>query len=575
MVNLLLATPGASAWVRDLQGRTALHCAAETLQAGLGPENENYNYDTMKVLRTSMAKERPQQDPIGVNAPVDLSGRTPLGRQKRTKKELSPLPSQEVRDLLFCPGDKSVLPIQPYGPARMGVSPVKPPPPPQLLHSPNGAVGAAGGVVPGSPAALAGEMDGGASASLPSPVPYLKYRDDEAEAGAEGEGELETPRESFVSAVPVSATSTSQMPPAAPPQPPQQVLQHRASVAYDVYASSTAGGWKSYMEDRVLIAVSTPHAVDADDSAGNDALTAPSPFDSKGWNIYAVCDGHGGTFCAQYLVDHFPRIIASTAEKAHLLNTHSPTASPDDLCAVLVEAFASMEQELMQNPRMEVETKTVQGTTHNLETGQPKSAKTLDGSGSTCVLCLTTPTFYAIANVGDSRALVAQYANVEDTVRCAWSTEDHKVSNPIEKERIIAAGLDASNNSCVLGNTTLNMSRSFGDFIFKQHNTLPLERQAVIALPDISVFPRTAVDKFAVIACDGVFDVMSNEEIVSFFTQRLYAFGDGGGAGSGRSIYSEPNTSRQATAAAACDELLSECLQRGSCDNMSIVIIVF
>jgi len=62
----------------------ALHCAAETLQSGI--ENENYNYETMKTLRMAMSQERPSQDPVGVNAPVDLSGRTPLGRQNRSKK---------------------------------------------------------------------------------------------------------------------------------------------------------------------------------------------------------------------------------------------------------------------------------------------------------------------------------------------------------------------------------------------------------------------------------------------------------------------------------------------------------
>jgi len=209
---------------------------------------------------------------------------------------------------------------------------------------------------------------------------------------------------------------------------------------------------------------------------------------------------------------------------------------------------------------------------------------------------------------------------VEDTVRCAWSTEDHKVAHPVERERISAAGLDSSTtSSCVLGNTTLNMSRSFGDFIFKQNNKLPIERQAVIAIPDISVFPRTPVDKFVVIACDGVYDVMSNAEIVTFFSQRLCALssgrswlgaagsgwnnnyssrsssgrgsgsGSGGGSGSGRGgvdglwdgdsfsadSNSDPSTVRQSAAAAACDELLQECLRRGSCDNMSVVVILF
>jgi len=38
---------------------------------------------------------------------------------------------------------------------------------------------------------------------------------------------------------------------------------------------------------------------------------------------------------------------------------------------------------------------------------------------------------------------------------------------------------------------------------------------------------------------------------------------------------SDPSTVRQSAAAAACDELLQECLRRGSCDNMSVVVILF
>jgi len=251
------------------------------------------------------------------------------------RQELSPLPSQEVRDLLFSPGDKSVLPMLPYR-HRMGISPVKTKSP-----LPASAPSGSAPLHPVSPPAGISQSNG-----LPSPVSYNKYRiAQEPAAGTDEElpSELDKPLQ-----VP---TAPSPHPPI--PVAPQFATQQRASV--DVYASSAAGGWKSYMEDRVLVPVS--YAQDG-------------PFMHKGWNIYAVCDGHGGAYCSQYLVDHFPRIIASIADRQNLLGLHCPDATPDQVCEILVEAFAAAEQELALNPRMEVEVKSVQGETHDPVTGQ-------------------------------------------------------------------------------------------------------------------------------------------------------------------------------------------------------------
>lgn len=53
----------------------------------------------------------------------------------------------------------------------------------------------------------------------------------------------------------------------------------------------------------------------------------------------------------------------------------------------------------------------------------------------------------------------------------------------------------------------LAMSRAFGDFILKDHG--------VIATPDIWYHRLTSSDQFIVLASDGVWDVLSNEEVAS------------------------------------------------------------
>jgi protein phosphatase 2C family protein 2/3 len=67
----------------------------------------------------------------------------------------------------------------------------------------------------------------------------------------------------------------------------------------------------------------------------------------------------------------------------------------------------------------------------------------------------------------------------------------------------------------------LRMSRSFGDFYLKQNTALSSERQAVIAVPEVKVIERSERDAFVLLACDGIFDVMTNQEVVDFVQQQI------------------------------------------------------
>lgn len=140
---------------------------------------------------------------------------------------------------------------------------------------------------------------------------------------------------------------------------------------------------------------------------------------------------------------------------------------------------------------------------------------------------------------------------------------DHKPSLPSERARIEAAG---GSVTLVEGTTStyevsapgtelrLRMSRSFGDYYLKSIEGVHPHQQPVIAIPEIVYLPRDYnQEAFIILACDGVWDVMTNQEAVELIAKCLFK--------------------DKQSPAQACDALLAECLERGSEDNMSAMVI--
>lgn len=71
-------------------------------------------------------------------------------------------------------------------------------------------------------------------------------------------------------------------------------------------------------------------------------------------------------------------------------------------------------------------------------------------------------------------------------------------------------------------NGSLAVSRALGDYEYKNVEGKGPCEQLVSPEPEISVEPRDETrDEFMVLACDGVWDVMSNEDLVEFIRSRL------------------------------------------------------
>ncbi|KAK7503797.1 hypothetical protein BaRGS_00004920 [Batillaria attramentaria] len=174
-----------------------------------------------------------------------------------------------------------------------------------------------------------------------------------------------------------------------------------------------------------------------------------------------------------------------------------------------------------------------------------------DLAGTTAVVVLLKDGKMYCGNVGDSRAVASVSGEVEQL------SFDHKPSNEVESRRIIAAGGWVEFNRV---NGNLALSRALGDFVFKKNEKKRAEEQIVTAYPDVIEKPITPDHEFVILACDGIWDVLTNQEVVEFVRARI-------------AQRMEPDV--------ICEELMMRCLapdcQMGGlgCDNMTVVLVCF
>ncbi|GAB4821123.1 hypothetical protein N2152v2_008169 [Parachlorella kessleri] len=173
------------------------------------------------------------------------------------------------------------------------------------------------------------------------------------------------------------------------------------------------------------------------------------------------------------------------------------------------------------------------------------------GMGCTAVSVIVRGDTVVVANTGDSRCVLSRKG------QAIALTLDHKPILFEEARRIIKAGGFVRDNRI---NGALNVSRTIGDLDFKRNSELPPHEQMVVATPDVETFCLRDGDEFIVLACDGIWDVMSNQEAVDYVRKRI-----------------KSGVSLQQICESMCDACLAPDL-KGLCrgaDNMSVIIILF
>ena len=172
--------------------------------------------------------------------------------------------------------------------------------------------------------------------------------------------------------------------------------------------------------------------------------------------------------------------------------------------------------------------------------------------------------------IGDSRCILSRHDN-----RVIQLSVDHTPALGSEAQRVMRAGFSIAADNytdqrtkktrtyhCVVGSTgnKLLVTRALGDFEFKINARVPQE-QAVTCIPDIQVHRIVPRSHFIVIACDGVFENMSNEEVAHFIRTRLTQLAD------------KPlNVQAETAAKDLCTHVVTNL--RGS-DNTTAIVIIF
>ncbi|CAL0323152.1 unnamed protein product [Lupinus luteus] len=302
------------------------------------------------------------------------------------------------------------------------------------------------------------------------------------------------------------------------------------------YGLSSMQGWRAAMEDA--------HAAHLD--------LPPST------SFFGVYDGHGGKvvakFCAKYL---------------HQQVLKSQEYIAGDVPTSLHKAFFRMD-EMMRGERGWREL-AILGDKINKFNGiwSPRSSDGNDQgdddwafeegphsdyagptSGSTACVALIRNNQLFVANAGDSRCVISRNGQAYNMSR------DHKPDLEIEKERITKAG-----GFIYAGrvNGILNLARAIGDMEFKGNKFLSSEKQIVTAKPDINIVDLCDEHEFMVLACDGIWDCLSSQQVVDFVRQELLSV---------------------TKLSAVCEKVLDRCLAPSitfgeGCDNMTMVLVQF
>ncbi|CEL97486.1 unnamed protein product [Vitrella brassicaformis CCMP3155] len=263
--------------------------------------------------------------------------------------------------------------------------------------------------------------------------------------------------------------------------------------------------------------------------------------------LYCLFDGHCGTLASEFCAKELPLRIMKELLKTDTPSKPSHPAPSDSASApppantdasngtpVAPSAATSDSDEISQDRRIH---ESFRRAFHSTDVAFLQKYR-LNRDGCTAVLTLVLGNKVYVAFVGDSRA-VAGRKNDEGKMVAERLTEDHKPNRPDERTRIEKAGgrifkaggvYRVANSdyearvkriklsTCQYGGATekqpiaLAVSRAFGDKELKDEGL-------VIVTPEICTVPLDARHRVIFMACDGVWDVLSDQAVIDMVSE--------------------------------------------------------
>ncbi|GAB4858428.1 hypothetical protein Ancab_009901 [Ancistrocladus abbreviatus] len=225
-----------------------------------------------------------------------------------------------------------------------------------------------------------------------------------------------------------------------------------------------------------------------------------SKIDGKTVCLFGIFDGHGGSHASEYL-------------KQHLF------------------------ENLMKHPKFLTDTKLAISETYKQTDMDFLDAEkdTFRDDGSTASTAVLVGNHLYVGNVGDSRTVISKAR------KAIPLSKDHKPNRSDERERIESAGGVVTWAGTWRVGGILAMSRAFGNRMLKQF---------VVAEPEIQEEEINEELELLVLASDGLWDVVPNQDAVSIAQTE-----------------EEPE--------AAARKLTETAFTRGSADNITCIVVRF
>ncbi|KAK6264255.1 hypothetical protein QUC31_012388 [Theobroma cacao] len=267
-------------------------------------------------------------------------------------------------------------------------------------------------------------------------------------------------------------------------------------------------------------------------------------------HFFGVYDGHGGSQVANYCRD---RIHVALAEeigsiKDNLCDGTSMESRQVRWEKTFTSCFLKVDDEIGGNVNRGMIGGDEDASDASFEPVAPETV------GSTAVVALVCSSHIVVANCGDSRAVLCRGKEA-----MALSI-DHKPNRDDEYARIEASGgkVIQWKGHRVFG--VLAMSRSIGDRYLKPW---------IIPEPEVMFIPRAREDECLILASDGLWDVISNEEACEVARRRILLWHKKNGVPS----LVERGKGIDPAAQAAAEYLSMLAVQKGSSDNISVIVV--